>query len=144
MRIRHVSIAAPIIEEVLFRGVLMTALELRHSRVTAIVAPSVLFAALHLVNGQADAMSLLLLMAAGTAMGSLSSLVTYESGSIVNGILVHAGWNLPTGVILFNGSAQCHYLASHQLPGDHYLLLGGAYAIDASPVAIACYALIPC
>ncbi len=136
------GIAAPIVEEVLFRGVLMTALELRYSKATAIVAPSVLFAALHLVNGLADAMSLLLLMVACTVVGSLLSLITYESGSIVNAVLVHAGWNLATGVILFNGSEQSHYLASYQLTNNQYLWLGGHYAIDASPIVIACYVLV--
>ena len=106
------------------------------------VAPSVLFAALHLVNGLADAMSLLLLMVACTVVGSLLSLITYESGSIVNAVLVHAGWNLATGVILFNGSEQSHYLASYQLTNNQYLWLGGHYAIDASPIAIACYVLV--
>ena len=135
------GIATPIVEEVLFRGVLMTALEQRYSRVMSIVAPSVLFTILHLVNGQADLTSLLLLMLAGTTVGTLFSLITYESGSIANSMLVHASWNLTASVILFNGSAQSHYLANYQLVQNHYVWLGGTYATDASPVSIVGYIL---
>ena len=85
--------AAGIVEEAVFRGVLMSALERRWGCGIAVLVPSVLFGALHIIGNDLDALSMVQLVAAGTMVGVMFSLVACESGNIWNGALMHGVWN---------------------------------------------------
>ena len=76
------SLGAGFVEEMVFRGVIMTALERQLNKTTAILLPSVLFGAVHIMGSKLDAASAVQLVIAGTVVGILFSLVTCQSGSV--------------------------------------------------------------
>lgn len=114
------SIAVPIVEEMCFRGIMMQLLEQAFSRKVAILGPSVFFGLVHLLNGAANPLTALQLLIAGTLVGSLFSLATLQTGSILSSIVVHSLWNLLTSIFLFDNQTS---------------LFGGEYGVDVSPVA---------
>lgn len=120
------GLAAPIVEELFFRGFIMRLLELRYSRTIAILLPSFVFAAIHLLNGALNPLTALQLLLAGTLVGILFSLATYLTGSILNSIAIHAVWNLIMGTVLFKQQS---------------FLFGGKYGAEISPLAILAYVL---
>ena len=71
-----------IVEEAVFRGVLMTAVERRWNKTAAVLGPSLAFALLHVLGRELSFAGILQLLAAGTAVGVLFSLVAYESGTV--------------------------------------------------------------
>ena len=89
----YYGLAAGIVEEAMFRGVIMTALERRWNRYVAVIAPSVLFGLSHIIGADLDTLSIIQLIVAGSLVGILFSLVTLESGNIWNSALMHAVWN---------------------------------------------------
>ena len=83
-----------IVEEAVFRGVLMTAVERRWNKTAAVLGPSLAFALLHVLGRELSFAGILQLLAAGTAVGLLFSLVAYESGTVWCGAAMHAVWNM--------------------------------------------------
>lgn len=137
------GLAAGIVEETVFRGVIMTALERRWNRVAAVAAPSVLFALVHVIGAELDAVSLLQLLAAGSVVGVLFSLVAIHSGSIWNSALVHAVWNaaIGSGLIHIGPEASPYSLWNYVLKDQSFFITGGDFGMEASVIAIAGYAL---
>ncbi|MFR8460535.1 MAG: lysostaphin resistance A-like protein [Ruthenibacterium lactatiformans] len=78
----------------MFRGVLMTAVERRWNKTAAVLGPSLAFALLHVLGRELSFAGILQLLAAGTAVGVLFSLVAYESGTVWCGAAMHAVWNM--------------------------------------------------
>lgn len=58
-----------IVEEAVFRGVLMTAVERRWNKTAAVLGPSLAFALLHVLGRELSFAGILQLLAAGTAVG---------------------------------------------------------------------------
>ncbi|MFM0899989.1 type II CAAX endopeptidase family protein [Streptococcus suis] len=121
------AIAAPIVEEMCFRGIMMQLLEQAFSRKVAILGPSVFFGLVHLLNGAVSPLTALQLLIAGTLVGSLFSLATLQTGSILSSILVHSLWNLFTSIFLFDNQSS---------------LFGGEYGVDVSPIASLAYLVV--
>ena len=71
----------------------MTAIERRWNKYAAVLIPSLIFAMSHAIGAELDAAGMIQLVAAGSLVGILFSLVTYESGSVWNSALIHAVWN---------------------------------------------------
>ncbi len=140
----YTGMSAGVVEEALFRGLIMTVLEKRWNRAAAVIVPSVLFALLHVFNAPLDVLSFIQLLLAGTAVGVMFSMITLESGSIWNSALVHAVWNaIIIGRVLsigteVNGSA----LVSYVMAADSFLLTGGDFGIEASLISIAGYGAV--
>ncbi|MDE6598813.1 MAG: CPBP family intramembrane metalloprotease, partial [Oscillospiraceae bacterium] len=89
-----VGLAAGAVEEAVFRGVIMKALEMRWNKTVAVIVPSVTFGAVHLLNGKLSLVSFIQLLVAGSIVGILFSLVTYESGSIWSAAFMNSVWNM--------------------------------------------------
>lgn len=140
----YIGMSAGVVEEVLFRGLVMTVLQRRWNTAAAVIVPSVLFALLHVFNAPLDALSFIQLLLAGTAVGIMFSLITLESGSIWNSALVHAVWNVVIiGRILnIGGAADDSALVSYVMGSDSFLLTGGNFGIEASVVSVAGYAAV--
>jgi len=138
--ILYAGIAAGIVEEAVFRGVLMTALERRWGRAAAVLAPSVLFGALHALDGGMDLTSRVLVVSAGTMVGVLFSLVAVETGSIWSGALMHGVWNsVVYGVLHIGPEADQWALFSRVPESGSVWLTGGEFGVEASAVAVAAY-----
>lgn len=139
----YCGVSAGVVEETVFRGLLMGALEQRWGRVVAAVVPSVVFACIHM-SSALDVVSALQLLVAGTAVGILFSLVTYESGSVWNSALLHAVWNciIIGGLCSIGAPADAEALCSYTLLTRSSLLTGGAFGIEASLFAVLGYVAV--
>jgi hypothetical protein len=82
-------IVAPVVEELLFRGVLLRSLLRRTTPTRAIVVSGVLFGAIHLVDPRA-----LAAVPGLVALGILLAWMTIRTGNLSRAISVHAGFNL--------------------------------------------------
>lgn len=81
-----IGIVVPIGEELLFRGVLTTAL-LRHGSNRAVVGSALIFASLHGIS---------IIFPAALLLGLIAGEIYRCSGSIWPAVLVHMVYNLPT------------------------------------------------
>ena len=135
------GLGAGIVEELVFRGLIMSALEKRFHKVVAIIAPSVLFGALHVIGNDLDMRSIVQLLIAGSMVGILFSLVAYESGNIWNGALIHAVWNITVMGVHIGDAAEKQAIYNYVLDTDSFLLTGGDFGIEDSVVAVGVYLL---
>jgi uncharacterized protein len=92
-----VALLAPLVEELLFRGLLLRALLRRTTPVLAVVITSVVFAAVHLLDlSTASLMAPLLLLA------TISGIRAVRTGDLSQSILLHVGFNLLSAVVLLS------------------------------------------
>lgn len=139
--VMYYGIGTGIVEEIAFRGLIMSALEYRFNKAVAVIAPSVLFGAMHIIGNDLDARSTVQLLTAGSIVGILLSLVAYESGNIWNGALIHAVWNIVDGILHIGNSAYHGAVYNYVLDTDSFLLTGGDFGIEASIVSVGAYML---
>ena len=136
-----VGLSTGSVEEAVFRGVIMSLLENRFNRKVAIIAPSVLFGFVHIFGRKLDFLSILQLLVAGSIVGILFSLVTYESGTIWNSALMHGIWNMVIigGVLQIGDTVSENAIYSYVLESKSFLITGGDFGIESSVVAILLY-----
>ena len=136
----YCGISAGVAEEVVFRGLLMGALEQRWGRGVAAVVPSMVFACLHW-SSTLNLVSAVLLFVAGTAVGLMFSLITYESGSVWSAALVHAVWNcvIIGGLLSIGAPADGEALLCDTLDTRAVVLTGGEFGIESSLFAVLGY-----
>ncbi len=136
-----VGLAVGTVEEAVFRGVIMKALEMRWGKGVAVVVPSVLFAVAHVLNGGLSVTSFLQLLLAGSVVGVLFSLVTYESGSIWPAALMHSVWNIfmASGILNVGEEAMENCIFNYVLETKSPLITGGEFGAEASVVSIGAY-----
>jgi membrane protease YdiL (CAAX protease family) len=90
-----VVVFAPVAEELLFRGLLLRGL-LRHlGAAAAVVIGGVTFALVHLIDPSAAT-----LLAPLALVGILSGILAVRSGDLSRSILLHAGFNLLSAILL--------------------------------------------
>lgn len=135
------GIGAGIVEEIIFRGLIMKALEKRWGKGVAILVPSIIFGLLHAIGADLHLMDLLMLLVGGTSVGIMFSLIVYKSGSIWNSAIVHGVWNIiMIGDILhINASNNENSIFSYNLLSNSFLLTGGEFGVEVSIVAILGY-----
>lgn len=86
-----VGVLAPVVEEVLFRGVLLHALLERWSFWPAALLTSVLFGGMHFVGAISGGH---LVVVATTTFGIVLALLVRRTGRLFPAMLTHAAWNL--------------------------------------------------
>jgi membrane protease YdiL (CAAX protease family) len=90
-----VALFAPLVEELLFRGLLLRSLLRRTSPVGAVSISAVVFAAAHLLDpSTASLMAPLLLLA------TISGIRAVRTGDLSQSIMLHVGFNLLSAVLL--------------------------------------------
>lgn len=136
-----ISIAGGTVEEAVFRGVIMKAIEIRWNKTAAVIIPSAVFGILHILNGSLSFIGFIQLIAAGSIVGILFSLVTYESGSIWSGAFMHCIWNIFTAGSILNISSEAmeNALINFVLKTKSPLITGGDFGTDASIISIGAY-----
>ena len=137
----YLGIGTGIVEEAVFRGFIMTALERRWNRWAAVLLPSVLFGLVHIIGSDLDMLSIVQLVLAGTMVGVLFSLVALESGSIWNGALIHGVWNAATLFLHIGPETNAQSLINYLPETKDFLLTGGDFGMEASIISVAAYAL---
>lgn len=135
------GLGAGIVEELLFRGLLMNAVIQKYGKAVGILAPSVLFASLHIIGMNFSLLSCLQVMVAGTLVGIMFSLIALAGHSVWNSAIVHAVWNMIIiGGGLTIGTEMNEYaVCSYVLETRAFLLTGGEFGIESSVVAIIGY-----
>lgn len=138
------GLGAGIVEELLFRGLLMNAVIQKYGRAAGILAPSVLFASLHIIGMKFSLLSCAQVLVAGTLVGVMFSLIALESHSIWNSAVVHAVWNMIIigGGLTIGTELNEYAICSYVLETRSFLLTGGEFGIESSVVAIAGYLLV--
>jgi membrane protease YdiL (CAAX protease family) len=91
-------IFAPMVEELLFRGVLFRGLLRKVRPVTAVLISSVIFALVHYV-GDPNTLPFLPALA---GLGAVLAVVTLRTGDLSAAIFMHAGFNLTTTIIFLS------------------------------------------
>lgn len=142
------SAVAGITEEIVFRGMLMRSLMKRWGTVVGIVAPSFLFAAIHIIMmSEVTAISYLMLLVSGTLVGIMFSLLVLYSESIWASVIVHSLWN----VIIIGGILSIHASGSgvteqalyeYQITSQNLFLTGGIYGIECSLPAMIGFVIV--
>lgn len=94
-------ILAPVTEELIFRGVLIKALQQR-SRTFIIVVTSAIFAAVHLLGLDFERVwaSALLVLPPIFILGMILAWLTLKTGRLGPAIFLHSGWNLLAALVL--------------------------------------------
>ena len=103
--------------------------------------PSLAFALLHVLGRELSFAGILQLLAAGTAVGLLFSLVAYESGTVWCGAAMHAVWNMVMigGVLHIGPEPDGYALLNYVLDSASPLVTGGDFGVEASLPSIAVY-----
>lgn len=137
------GLAAGIAEEVIFRGLIMGCLEKRFGLKIAVIIPSVIFGALHIIGASLDFASTLQLLTAGSIVGILFSLITYTTNSVWNSALVHGIWNMAiVGGILHIGTVPDNsVIFNFVLKNKDFFISGGDFGIEASVISVFAYLL---
>lgn len=135
--------AVGIVEEAVFRGVIMSALEYCWNKWIAIIVPSVIFGLLHIIGNDLDFLSIVQLLIAGSIVGILFSMVTYASGSIWCSAFMHGIWNIiMVGGILHIGTQTDETsIFNYVLDTKSFLISGGDFGVEASIISVAAYFL---
>lgn len=136
-----VGLAVGAVEEAVFRGVIMRALEMRWNKWVAVIVPSVTFGAIHIIGGAMDIISFIQLVVAGSIVGILFSLVTYESGSVWSGAFMHSIWNMcmASGILNISPEPSEENIFNYVLETDSNLISGGDFGAEASVISIGAY-----
>lgn len=122
--------AVGIVEEVATRGVMQHAL-MRYNKWLALVAVSIFFAAMHLLNPNVSVASMIGLFLAGIFIG----MSMYATGSLTVAIGVHITWNWLQGTILgipVSGTEASGYVFSTTIVGTNDWITGGEFGAEAS------------
>lgn len=138
------GLSAGIVEEMVFRGMIMKALDKRFGRMTAIIIPSFIFALMHLIGVKMNIVSILQLIIAGTSVGIMFSLIVYESGSIWCSAIVHGIWNIVMvgGILTFDGAYHERAIYFYKLASESIILTGGEYGIESSIISVLAFIVI--
>lgn len=135
------GVGAGVVEELLFRGLLMNAVIQKYGRAAGIFAPSVLFASLHIIGMKFSLLSCVQVMIAGTFVGVMFSLIALEGRSVWNSAIVHAVWNMIIigGGLTIGTEVNEYAVCSYVLETRSFLLTGGEFGIESSVVSIIGY-----
>lgn len=138
------GVGAGVVEEVLFRGLLMNAVIKKWGRVAGIFAPSVLFASLHIIGMNFSLLSCVQVMVAGTMVGVMFSLIALEGHSVWNSAIVHGIWNMIVigGGLTIDTEVNEYSVSSYVLETRNFLLTGGEFGIESSVVAVIGYIVV--
>jgi CAAX amino terminal protease family protein len=137
------GLATGIVEESIFRGVILSIFEKRWNRSIAIVLPSILFGILHIVGSDLDLISIVQLILAGTLVGILFSLIAIESNSIWNSAIIHGIWNMVFvgNIIHFGTKSESDSIYNFVLSSGNRWITGGDFGVEASVFAIIAYTI---
>lgn len=138
------GLGAGVAEELLFRGLLMNAVIKKWGRTIGILAPSALFASLHIIGMNFSLASCIQMMVAGTMVGVMFSFIALEGRSVWNSAIVHGVWNMIIigGGLTIGTEINEYSVSSYVLETRAFLLTGGEFGIESSVVAIIGYIVV--
>ena len=138
------GIAAGLVEEMVFRGIIMSLIRERWNTKAAILVPSVLFASVHILGMNFSALSCILVLSAGTMAGIMFSMIAMESDSVWNSGIVHSIWNIIIigGGLGISEKANEYSVMTYVLDSKSFAITGGEFGIEASVIALIGYIVV--
>lgn len=138
------GIAAGFVEEMVFRGVILNLLKERWNIVAAVLVPSIVFGCLHVLGMDFTIESSLLVIAAGSLVGIMFSLIALRSGSVWNSAVVHAIWNIVIigGDLTIADKVDEYSVMTYVLSSKSFAVTGGEFGIESSLIALIAYAAV--
>lgn len=138
------GIAAGFVEEMVFRGVILNLLKERWNIVAAVLVPSIVFGCLHVLGMDFTIESSLLVIAAGSLVGIMFSLIALRSGSVWNSAIVHAIWNIVIigGDLTIADKVDEYSVMTYVLSSKSFAVTGGEFGIESSLVALVGYSVV--
>ncbi len=135
------SIGAGVVEEMVFRGIIMNSLSKRYNKKIAVIVPSVLFGFVHILGMNFNLISCLMVIISGTAVGIMFSLIAEESKSVWNSAIVHILWNIVTvsGILYIGSSADEYSICNYVLKTKSLFITGGEFGIESSVISLSGY-----
>lgn len=133
---------APFIEEVIFRVVIISQIAKRYNVKTGVIVSSLLFGAVHLMNGRLNVFSAIQLIIAGTLMGLILSLVYVKEKSVWACFTIHSLYNCLGSIIPVDTQVTPDWPIAFILKTDNPFITGGQYGIDCSIVNIIAYIIM--
>lgn len=135
---------AGFVEEMVFRGIIMTLVKEKWGMMISIVIPSLLFGLVHIIGMSFNLLSILLVMLAGTMVGVMFSLIAYESKTVWNNALVHSLWNsvIISGIFTISTKVDPYNISHYLLRTKSFLITGGQFGIESSLIALLGYSLV--
>lgn len=130
---------APFVEEIVFRGVIFTQTAKQYGTKIGIAVASILFGAVHLMNGALDLMSACQLLVAGTLMGCLLNVIYLKEQNIWANFTVHAMYNGIGSLLPISLHVTPDWFGELIIKPYHQLITGGQYGIDCSLVNVVAY-----
>ncbi|MDD3220489.1 MAG: type II CAAX endopeptidase family protein [Lachnospiraceae bacterium] len=143
-----VGISGGIVEEFIFRGVIMKMMEKYWGRLAAVCIPSFLFGLSHLANlSDWHLLDAVLLIVAGTMVGIMFSLIALQSGTIWSSAVVHGLWNIIIiGGLLEIGTSDygmsINSVWQYKITASSILLTGGQFGIETAAPAVIGYVIV--
>lgn len=116
-------------EEVLCRGYFMVSVSRKSSLVAAVIANSVVFACLHLLNPGISVLAFINLV----LFGVFASLYMLRRGSIWGAAAIHSSWNFAQGNLFgisVSGTGRTTSILSSALSSSGSLINGGAFGLE--------------
>ena len=135
------GLGAGIVEEMIFRGIIMGSLEKSFGRAFAVIFPSVLFGSVHILGMGFDPVSSIQTIIAGTAVGVMFSLAAIDGGSIWNSAIIHVFWNIVMIGCIFvvDIKPDPTSLITFVQRTDNIIITGGEFGRESGIIAIIGY-----
>lgn len=128
------GISAPIVEEMIFRGMMLTVFEKKWNKGIAILFSSLLFGAGHLIGQKMGIRDFLIMTLSAGLIGAILAIVTFITESIWSSVIIHMIWNIIImgQIISIGGVRPLYSRYNYTFNSDSFLLTGGAFGIEAS------------
>lgn len=138
------GLSTGIVEEFIFRGLIMSIVSANYNKFVGILIPSILFGILHLLNGHLSITSFVMLLLGGSLVGILFSLLAYINQTVWTSIVTHSLWNffIIGGLINFGFSIDSNSLTNYIFSKKNLFLTGGEFGIEVSIISITCYLIV--
>ena len=132
------GISAPIVEEMIFRGMMLTVFEKKWNKGIAILFSSLLFGAGHLIGQRMGIRDFLLMTLSAGLIGAILAIVTFITESIWSSVIIHMVWNIIImgQIVSIGGVRPLYSRYNYTFNSDSVLLTGGTFGIESSLPAI--------
>ena len=136
------SIGAGIVEEMVFRGVMMGLLEKKTNKYVAVILPSVIFGSLHVIGTDIGIAGFIQLVIAGTFVGIMFSLICRKENSFWSGALIHVFWNASQWIIFISTKTSDTSVFTLKVRSNSFLITGGDFGYESSLISIIAYSIV--
>ncbi|MCD7956690.1 MAG: CPBP family intramembrane metalloprotease [Lachnospiraceae bacterium] len=135
-------LVAPIIEELVFRGLIQGVISKNYNRYAGGIVSSLIFGAVHLMNGSLSLISAFQLIISGTLAGIMFSCIYLSTGSIWASVSVHALYNGIGTLVPVDIASTNDWPVVFVLNSKSQLLTGGDYGFDCALTTVIGFIII--